>query len=112
MGQHSHLYATARWKKRRARLLRDEPLCRMCKAVGRLTPATIADHITPHRGDPEAFEGPIQPLCPTCHSAAKQAQEHSGMLRGGDIDGIPVDPNHHWHKPAAKTGGGAAKIEK
>src|SRR6266404_1730756 len=33
-----------------AHQLRIEPLCRLCLEAGRVTPATVADHVTPHRG--------------------------------------------------------------
>ena len=36
---------------RRAHQLRIEPLCAICKAEGRITGATIADHSLPHGGD-------------------------------------------------------------
>lgn len=64
-----------------------------------MTRATVADHVEPHRGDPEKFwNGELQSLCDTCHNSVKQAQEKSGVLRGGDINGLPLDPNHHWNK--------------
>ena len=36
---------------------------------GKLTPATVVDHIVPHRGDPRLFwdEKNWQPLCKECH---------------------------------------------
>lgn len=67
-----------RWQKRREDQLRKEPLCRYCQAEGRVTPATVADHITPHRGDKELFKGPLQSLCETCHSSVKQREEKEG----------------------------------
>jgi hypothetical protein len=38
-------YSLQRWRKRARHQLRIEPLCAACLAQGRLTPATIADHI-------------------------------------------------------------------
>jgi len=73
------LYATARWRAVRAAQLRAEPLCRMCRARGVVTPATTCDHVEPHRGDVEAFwSGPFQSLCTACHSSAKQRAEGMG----------------------------------
>ncbi len=63
------------WQKRRAAQLAAEPLCAYCRAEGRTTAATVADHITPHRGDPQLFRGPLQSLCATCHSGRKQREE-------------------------------------
>ena len=45
----------AKWNKVRLRYLKVHPLCVQCKAKGRLTKATVVDHITPHRGDQELF---------------------------------------------------------
>lgn len=72
----------------------------MCEQVGRITPATVVDHIKPHKGDPELFwdTGNWQPLCKTCHDGAKQKQEATGHLIGGDERGMPLDPNHHWNR--------------
>lgn len=55
-----------------------------CKAEGRITPATVADHIMPHRGDPELFWAwdNLQGLCERCHNA-KSRQEAAGTTGGG-----------------------------
>lgn len=92
------LYNTAKWKHKRRYQLTAEPLCRMCAQLGKHTPATVADHIEPHRGDPEAFwANELQSLCNRCHSAHKQAQEKGGYLRGCAVDGSPIDPAHPWN---------------
>lgn len=95
----ARLYDTVRWKRRRARQLRDEPLCRLCLALHNVvTGATVADHIEPHRGDPELFwNGELQSLCDSCHSSLKQQQERSGRFEGSDLDGNPIDPAHPWN---------------
>lgn len=73
-------YHTARWTKlRQAILLRDCYTCRMC---GRIAPSRdlVADHITPHRGDPALFwdDANLQVLCHhPCHSSAKQRSERA-----------------------------------
>lgn len=92
-------YDSAAWQRRRAAQLAAEPLCRYCQARGILTPATVADHIEPHRGDAAKFwRGALQSLCARCHSGAKQAQENNGTLRGCDLDGEPLDGAHHWRR--------------
>ena len=94
----SPLYRTSRWLKKRDYQLTHEPLCRLCVQLGRETPATVADHIVPHRGDEIAFwTGELQSLCSTCHDGAKQEQERTGHLRGGHVDGTPADPLHPWN---------------
>lgn len=88
-----------RWRARRERQLRDHPLCAMCDRTGRVTAATVADHVVPHRGDPVLFEGPLQSLCQPCHDGPKQGQERTGVLRGVGADGLPLDPAHPWRRP-------------
>jgi len=102
VGQHARLYKTKAWYRLRHAQLQAEPLCRMCKQLGRVTAANVIDHIKPHRGNLELFHDPanIQALCKPCHDGAKQAQERTGQLRGGDTEGRPIDPNHHWNNPA------------
>ena len=59
----------ASWRKARALFLRQHPLCAECRRNGRLTPATVVDHIVPHRGDKGLFwdQKNWQPLCKGCH---------------------------------------------
>lgn len=93
------LYNRRSWRVRREQQLREHPLCRLCMDVrGEVRPASIADHITPHRGDPELFAGPLQSLCKPCHDSWKQAMEKGGHMKGCDLRGYPLDPNHPWNK--------------
>lgn len=113
-----HLYKTAEWQRLRAGQLRLHPLCRMCLALQSMVPATVVDHVRPHRGDLALFRDPtnLQSLCKLCHNAHKQAQEHQadGLLRGAGHDGAPLDAAHPWHRaptpalcaPATSTPGG------
>ncbi len=88
-----------RWRKRREQQLRAHPLCRLCMDVRAVvTAATVADHITPHRGDPVLFEGPLQSLCKPCHDSWKQALENGGNMKGSDLHGYPLSPSHPWRK--------------
>lgn len=59
----------SRWRKARQMYLNRNPLCVMCREEGRLTPATVVDHIKPHRGDKTLFwdEDNWQSLCKQCH---------------------------------------------
>jgi 5-methylcytosine-specific restriction protein A len=93
-------YGTAAWKRRRAAHLSAHPLCVMCSALGLIVPASVADHIVPHRGGDAAFwEGALQSLCASCHYRHKQATERSGKRTGNAADGSPLDPAHHWNRP-------------
>lgn len=59
----------ARWRKARTAFLQRNPLCNECMKRGKITPATVVDHIIPHRGDRKLFwdESNWQPLCKSCH---------------------------------------------
>ncbi len=59
----------AKWRDARAAYLRRNPLCAQCWKEGRLTPATVVDHIVPHRGDQLLFwdQDNWQSLCRRCH---------------------------------------------
>ena len=61
---------TWEWQKASKAYLRQYPLCAECKREGKLTPATVVDHIIPHRGDQGLFwdMGNWQGLCTTCHN--------------------------------------------
>ena len=58
-----------KWNRARKLYLQKHPLCTECQKEGRLTPATVVDHIIPHRGDEKLFwdEQNWQPLCARCH---------------------------------------------
>ena len=58
-----------KWRDARASFLRHNPLCVQCFSDGKLKPATVVDHIVPHRGDPDLFwnQRNWQPLCKSCH---------------------------------------------
>lgn len=59
----------SRWRKARAAFLQRNPLCNECIKHGRLTPATVVDHVIPHRGDQKLFWDEVnwQALCKSCH---------------------------------------------
>lgn len=98
MSQHNHLYGRA-WQKRRKRQLDQHPLCALCMRMrGKVTAATVADHIRPHKGDRVLFAGPLQSLCESCHNSWKQELETTGHIRGCDLNGNPLDPNHPWNR--------------
>ena len=87
-----------RWDSARRTFLRRHPLCRYCEQQGKLTPATVVDHIIPHRGDSRLFwdSSNWQPLCKRHHDSTKQAEEKGDPRRGCDADGVPLDHGHHW----------------
>ena len=94
-------YSLAVWKRRRAAQLAREPLCVFCERLGRVTAATVADHVIPHRGDWRLFiSGELETMCGPCHSSDKQSRERSGRTysRAVGVDGLPLDPCHPFNK--------------
>ena len=99
-GRHHHLDNTRRWQRRARLQLIEFPLCAMCLAREVVTPAVLADHITPHHGDHQLFYfGELQSLCQHCHSSRKKQLEIYGYQRDVGVDGWPIDPNHPANKP-------------
>jgi 5-methylcytosine-specific restriction endonuclease McrA len=74
-------------------------LCELCLEVGRVTPATVADHIEPHRGNYELFRlGKLRSLCVECHNAL-DADNRAPVRSRSPVraDGTPSDPRHWWN---------------
>ena len=67
----------ARWRKLRAQILMDEPLCRECRKAGRIVPATDVDHIVARADGGTDDRSNLQPLCHACHSR-KTVRENGG----------------------------------
>ncbi|TKI02774.1 HNH endonuclease [Martelella alba] len=113
MNKEPRVYGS-RWEKARISYLRSHPLCVMCQQQGRAVPATVVDHIKPHRlkdaiasGDKQMIsiaqklfwdQDNWQSLCKQHHDSTKQRMEKSGLVPGCDENGFPLDPNSHWHK--------------
>ncbi|MDE1487883.1 HNH endonuclease signature motif containing protein [Xenorhabdus bovienii] len=109
----SQIY-NSKWSKARLAFLQQHPLCVMCHQQGRLTPATVVDHIVPHKlkdainaNNSEAiktarrlFWGKAnwQSLCASHHNSTKQRIEKRNREIGCDVNGIPIDDNSHWNK--------------
>ncbi len=64
---------TYAWSKARAAYLARHPLCVMCEAQGKITPAAVVDHIIPHEGSKALFwdADNWQALCKRCHDTEK-----------------------------------------
>lgn len=72
----------------------------MCQQQGIATTANVADHIIPHRGDPNLFWlGRLQSLCLMHANRTKLQIETKGFANDIGVDGYPTDPNHPFHKP-------------
>lgn len=70
----------SKWRTARQGYLAHHPLCAECQRHGRITPATVVDHMIPHKGDKKLFwdRDNWQPLCKACHDA-KTAREDGGF---------------------------------
>ena len=106
-----------RWRSARVRYLAEHPLCASCLAEGRLTGATVVDHVVPHGGDRQRFwdESNWQGLCKPCHDSktvrdgrwARQSRGEQNVRRhyGCDIDGTPARSRAPV-EPSGPGGGG------
>ena len=112
-------YCTAGWQRRRAHQLMIEPLCRLCLEAGRVTPATVADHVEPHRGDltrsssvrsaacaPTATMGSTG-IMPRAHRSARTAPLPTRTIRGTRARrGRPSTPTVYGGEVVFRAGGG------
>lgn len=100
MGKYKKLYADRKWRRLRKQFLEENPLCWYCQQSGRLTVATVVDHIRPHRGDLNLFWDVrnLRPSCKQCHDAAAQNKDMHGFFGGVGEDGLPLDKDHPWYK--------------
>ena len=67
----------------RAEVLAGEPLCRVCKAQGKLTPAEEVDHIVPLAWGGSDVRRNKQALCKPCHGAKSAAERLEGRRGRG-----------------------------
>ena len=79
-------YKLQRWRDLRWQVLADALFtCVLCQRIGS-GPDLVADHIEPHRGDPDLFwaRTNLQCLCKACHDGEKQREERA-TGRGGSV---------------------------
>jgi 5-methylcytosine-specific restriction enzyme A len=90
-------YSLQSWRRRAKHQLSIEPLCALCQEQGRVTPATIADHHPPHKGDYNKFVlGPLRSLCADCHNKQWSVDRRGYATTVGD-DGYPIDARHPFN---------------
>ena len=87
------------WRRLRAAVLAEQPLCVICAAQGRTAAATDVDHRDndPTNNDRDNLQG----LCHECHSRKTQADMGKAVNWGCDASGHPIDPHHPWQKSLA-----------
>ena len=115
-------YCTAGWQRRRRHQLHIEPLCRLCLEAGRVTPATVADHVEPHRGDltrsssvrsaacaPTATMGSTG-IMPRAHRSARTAPLPTRTIRGTRARrGRPSTPAAYCGEVVSRAAGAGIK---
>ena len=90
---------SAAWQTLRREVLADQPLCQHCyDDYRRITPATDVDH-KDNNGDNNDRHN-LQSLCHSCHSRKTRAEmlRQTRRVYGCDVNGWPLDPNHHWRQ--------------
>jgi len=90
----------SRWRKAREAFLRDYPLCQYCQEDGKVEPATVVNHIKPHKGDQGLFwdQANWQAVCKPHHDSTIAKEEARGSRVGGDESGQPLDRGSHWYR--------------
>ena len=74
-----------KWQAYRLKFLERNPLCDMCHSQGKVTAATVVDHVVDHRGSQALFwdKANHQALCKPCHSVKTAAEGGIGWQRKG-----------------------------
>lgn len=90
---------SAAWKRLRAQVLVEEPLCRWCLARGWYVASTDVDHIKDSREDysDDNRRENLTAMCHECHSVKTALDMGKSTTPGHDINGFPIDPGHHWN---------------
>ena len=67
----------------RKKFLQAHPICVRCYAEGKITEATVVDHIIPHRGDMKLFwdKSNWQPLCEHHHNVKTMTEDNNVEYR-------------------------------
>lgn len=92
---------SAAWRKLRAQVLAEVPLCQYCPP-GVITPATEVDH---KNNDPaDNSRENLVSCCKPCHSIKTMADLYGRPARMGcDAEGNPINPAHHWNEKSRAT---------
>ena len=72
----SAFYQSARWRRLRTIKLNADPLCEECRRAGRITEATVVDHIVPINEGGAALD-----LSDACHNRKSGREAHKRTSR-------------------------------
>ena len=75
----------------RQRRLQMEPLCRDCRAKGKITPATAPDHIVPLASGGSDDDSNVRCLCAPCHRGRTAEQFRHRRRIAVNIEGWPAE---------------------
>ncbi|MBK8123934.1 MAG: HNH endonuclease [Dokdonella sp.] len=95
----NRFYKTAAWQRVRVAILSRRPLCVECERLGRVTAATLVDHIIPYRERPDLGldQSNLRPLCHFCHGRIGQRVTATDHRRPEGEGGAPnFHPHNHW----------------
>ena len=92
----------AAWRTLRAAVLREQPVCALCRSAA----ATEVDH---RDDDPTNNDrANLSALCKPCHSRKTNGDMGHNVKHGCDDNGMPLDLAHPWN---AQKSPGTAKAE-
>lgn len=87
------------WRTLRAAVLREHPLCVLCRTA-------VASEVDHRDDDPTNNErSNLSACCKPCHSRKTNADMGHKVTWGCDVNGMPLDPSHPWNlerSPATK----------
>ncbi|MEG3165550.1 HNH endonuclease signature motif containing protein [Sphingomonas sp. PB2P19] len=87
-------------QQRKRRLARTSGLCERCQSRGRVTIATVVDHIEPLALGGSDEDENTRNLCDPCHLEVTAEQFGHEKRVGFAADGLPTDPDHPWRRAA------------
>lgn len=106
------IYSTKQWQQVRKIYLNLHPICEVCQKLDRITPASQVDHVKAIEDGGAAFDlANCMALCQRHHSR-KTVMKDRGfgnkvstkpLIAGCDINGLPIDPHHHWNRGTASS---------
>lgn len=87
-------YLSKEWRSLREQVLVEEPLCRFCKAKGRLKLAEVVDHIVDIVDSPHLCleTDNVQPLCSQHHNQKTARTNNSQKSSGSPQSLIDLNP--------------------